>query len=480
MDSYIKSLIYALQSSEMAIREEAVVMLGRLGDTVVLPHLLQCVYDPEPQISERAVEAVGRILIKANPELSAALEDADAFAHEKAPEAIPSIVPHATTVLMLALRTTKGFVQQSVIEALSKIGPAAIPALLEPLHDPDGFVRGAAAEALGRIGDLSAVSALIQMLRDPHSYVQQCAARALSRYGVSVIPTLLTALDDPHSRVGVVEALGRIGDPSVAPALLQTMQGADSELTFACHLAFKRIGAAARPYLHDALKDEYEFTRANAAAILGTVGNQSDVPVLLEALLDQGRFGRVRSSAAYSLGRFHDTSALPMLKEALHDKHEIVRAGAAVALGCFNESEIIPVLIEVLADSSLSVRQKALNILSERDSTAIPALENALLDPREAIRVGAATALHRIHQDEDLPRRLLLLNVSATSKAAALEALVMARYPIPAPKTLCKQFENDVDPQVRHAASDLLRTLEPASVPAKGWLKFNQWLRKAR
>ncbi|MCW3099801.1 MAG: lyase domain protein repeat-containing protein [Chthonomonadaceae bacterium] len=478
MDLEVEVRLRALQSGDATLRAKAAQALGRIGDAAAVPFLLETLYDPERQVREYVAEALGRISARSDPELQAALEDADAFVNEQSPQTIDGIVPPSRAILFQTLRTTQDFVLDSVIEALGRIGPVVVPDLLELLQDPDGFVRAPAAEVLGRIGDPAAVPALLNLLQDRNTHTWQCAADALGRYGFPMVPALLEALRATSSRRGAVTALGQIGDPSVTPALLQAMQSADGAFAFDCHLAFERIGPSARPYLLEALQDPYEFTRASAATALGVVGKSSDVPVLLEALQDPGRFGHVRASAAYALGALQDASAIPALLEALQNKHETVRAGAVQALGAFGEERVLSGVVKALGDSSLSVRQKALDVLAQRDSSAIPALEHALLESDQAIRVGAATALLRIYEDMDLPRRILLWpDVTPVKMAAALEALEKAHYPLPAPEVLCRDLMGDQDPTVRQVAEDILCILRPVAAPpdSRRGSRFWRW-----
>jgi HEAT repeat protein len=418
---------------------------------------MQTLWDDDRQVREHVAEALGRIAARSNPDLHAALEDADAFAQEQAPQMSQAIIPASASVLLQTLRNSDDFVLDSVIEALGRLGPAVVPSLLPMLQEPNGFVRAAAAEALGRIGDPFAVPALVRLLQDRHSFAWQCAANALARYGLPVVPALTEALRHRPGRKGAAMALGKIGEASVIPVLLKAMESADIAFAFDCSLAIAWIGPSARPYLLEALCDPYEFTRAAAAMGLERVGNSSDVPILLDALQDTGRFGRVRSCAAAALGKLKDPIAVPALLEATQDKHEAVRANAVLALGAFEVEAVLPTVIQALADPRLRVVQKALDVLEETDSAALSALERALLDSKEAIRVGAATALRRIYSDPDLPHRLLRRpDVTADRKGAALTALKQAHHPIPAPLVLCLDLMGNPDPDVRQSAEEVL------------------------
>jgi HEAT repeat protein len=397
MDTEVEVQLRALQSGDASLHAEAAQALGRIGDVTTIPLLMQAYHNSVEQVSEHVAEAIGRIMERSRPELVAALEDA--FAHEQPPQTIPEIVTPSGRILLQALHNTEGFVLAFVIEALGRLGRSVVPGLLEALQDPDSLVRASVAQALGKIGDPVALPALMNLLQDRNGTARDCAAEAVGCYGLSVVPTLLEALRDPRRRDGAVLALARIGDPAVTPALLQAMHYGSEGSQWRLLQAFERIGPAARPYLLEAMQDPYEFTRASAATALGYIGDSSDVPVLLEALRDPGRFSRVRSSAAYALGRIRNASAIPALLEALQDNHPTVRGKAVQALCSIGEAGVVSDVIQVLGDSNLSVHEYAVNALAAMGSAVIPALQQALQNPNEAIRTGAATALLKIQED---------------------------------------------------------------------------------
>jgi HEAT repeat protein len=88
--------------------------------------------------------------------------------------------------------------------------------------------------------------------------------------------------------------------------------------------------------------------------------------------------------------------AIPALLAALHDREDPVRCVAALALGEMRAASAIPALTLLLADTSGWVRGAAADALALIGEPAVPALGEALQDPREGVRVRAAYALHRI------------------------------------------------------------------------------------
>jgi HEAT repeat protein len=75
------------------------------------------------------------------------------------------ILKQFISTFMTALGDVDWRVRQASVEALTKIGNPAIPALIDALDDRHLEVRGNAAEALGKIGDSSAVPALVEALK---------------------------------------------------------------------------------------------------------------------------------------------------------------------------------------------------------------------------------------------------------------------------------------------------------------------------
>lgn len=88
--------------------------------------------------------------------------------------------------------------------------------------------------------------------------------------------------------------------------------------------------------------------------------------------------------------------AIPPLVEAMSDPDEAVRCAVALALGRLQAASAIPALVLLLADPSGWVRGAAADALALMGEVALPALGEAMQDPREGVRVRAAYALRKI------------------------------------------------------------------------------------
>jgi HEAT repeat protein len=89
-------------------------------------------------------------------------------------------------------------------------------------------------------------------------------------------------------------------------------------------------------------------------------------------------------------------AVMPAIVDALSDADDAVRCVAALALGQLQATSTIPSLILLLTDPSGWVRGAAADGLALMGEAAVPALGEALYDPRDGVRVRAAYALRKI------------------------------------------------------------------------------------
>ncbi len=214
------------------------------------------------------------------------------------------------------------------LRSLGEEAKGAVPFLTSMLHDgaPLAITRGEeekvvqktspameAIRALGAIGDAAAVEPLIACLQRRDADVRALAADALGEIGAgakAAIEPLKGLLDDRvplewnwdrwiHSKTSpaleAIEALGQIGDESVAPSL-QPFLGGPSDYRLAAIGAIGRIGGAsmAGPLIAlFGLPDESSRSRA-VATVAGMKVPIARYPLLI-MLADEDK--SIRSSA---------------------------------------------------------------------------------------------------------------------------------------------------------------------------------------
>lgn len=129
--------------------------------------------------------------------------------------------PSAVTALYAAFRRDKNAdVRRTAAWAAGEIGdPMVVPGLVDLLSDRDAGVREIAAWSIGCCGGRRAPAALVRLLSDPEPQVRLTAAWALYEIqdpsGVSELESAFRREDDPEVRMGIIRALGVMGEGAV-------------------------------------------------------------------------------------------------------------------------------------------------------------------------------------------------------------------------------------------------------------------------
>jgi HEAT repeat protein len=511
----IKALAYR---KAWNIRKAAAEALGAMADKRAIPALVGALHDEDKDVRRSAADAlhtlgwqptpdaVGvhyRIIRKEWKECAAIGEPAvepliavllgeDWADSRAAAEALGAIGDcRAVAPLFAALKKYGwGIIGSDVAEALSRIGVPAVTDLIGILADGDADARLAAVSALGAIGDPRAVQPLFSALRGPDLHVCESAARALGRIGEPAVELLIRALKDsevpweaaralgeiadPRAvqplidsfaqthwmiRDAAVAALGRIGEPSIAP-LLSALQDPDRDVRRCAADALDRldwkpredeagayywiaknqwmncveIGAPAVDPLIIVLSDPHPEVRRAAAATLGILGDEAALESLLAALRDDD--GLVIAAAAEALGCLKDRRALEPLLDVLRNPHWQARAAAAEALGRIRLSAAVEPLLTALPDDSSHVREAIVEALGYLgDHRAVEALIEALGHGDEDVHRAAAEALGRLGDRRAVPVLQMVLDPDLRSRPARVPRRSSRPCGIPAPGT---------------------------------------------
>ncbi len=163
---------------------------------------------------------------------------------------------------------------------------------------------------------------------------------------------LQALLNDPDAdvRESAANLLGRLGDKEAATALIGT------------------------------LKDKSKRVRSRAALALGEIGNRIAVDPLIETL-KKDPDALVRLCVAQSFANMPDRRAVPVLVESLgKDRDEDVRRDAGVALGVIGGKEAIAALQRALLDKNDRVRMECEDALARLGSLSLPLPEQIYSD----------------------------------------------------------------------------------------------------
>jgi HEAT repeat protein len=297
--------------------------------------------DGDPDVRRRAAESLstdgGFAAVSA---LAAALQDESKGVRDAAARSLLAIGGGNVARAIVEYITTGNITTRNLAaDLLVKIGARGIPALLPYLSDKDRDVRKCVVATFGLIGSEEPVPHMLPLLDDPDDNVVMSNVEALGNIrSVSAIPFLQTTYERYQAtQATVAEALGKIGDPQVAPFLLARVQectasgGADPVTLFALIEALGTLGdASALPLLSrqvGAVKGKVrsvllhtimQISERAGAVIPPTMGLQED---FVRALRDDDP--QVRLSAAKWLAAFGDSDCLPVLLAALGRSAEV-------------------------------------------------------------------------------------------------------------------------------------------------------------
>lgn len=176
----IEIQIDLLKDPDWAIRREAAVTLGEMGDERCVEPLVRALRDGDWQVREAAVEALGMIGSPAVDPLIRQLRDWDI--RKYAIRGLGKIKDERVLDPLISQLRNDEFMLDAT-DALVDLGKPAVEKLIAALKDKEENVRKQAVIALGRIQDPDAIDPLIEMLKDKDWYTRLTAAAALEKIG---------------------------------------------------------------------------------------------------------------------------------------------------------------------------------------------------------------------------------------------------------------------------------------------------------
>ncbi|HZT40625.1 MAG TPA: HEAT repeat domain-containing protein [Chthonomonadaceae bacterium] len=356
----------------------------------------------------------------------------------------------AVTQAVAFLKDPDKPVRDRVVLTLEHIGdnsPDNIKALVAGLKDGDPYVRKGTITALDdpangigpRPGVVAAVVAQMKAdgaARGPGGDVLGSPKFTQNGADKESVPLLLAQLKDSDEgvRAGAADALGKIGDPSAIPALVQEMHQDTAQLRRiaigAIALIADKSGEAALTEAIDNPNDD-NAARAQAAAGLGKIGTPSAIATLIKALGDDDL--NLRSAVVAALARAGrstpdapvNTRVLASLTEALHNASANVRLGAAQALQSIAAPEADRALAAILTNPSYDARERAAAATAlgfPGNKAGVSPLIAALHDTSDDVASTAEQALAKIGPDAT-QTLLALIQKGGTDAYYASEAL---------------------------------------------------------
>jgi HEAT repeat protein len=375
----VDPLIAALNHDVESVRLHAMKTLAIMGDNRAVPDLLKALNHPKPQMRETAATALGQFDDEsAILGLAAAITDKDAAVREAAVLSLgESGHPMALKPLTIILRESQQQVLKAVaVKALGEMGSVeGIDALIEAYQRGD-VRRDLVLKALGKIGDGRVVPILVDGLTDATSLIRDAALDAMTLLNSTAVEPLIDCLShsNPVVRSSVAENLGRLGDSTAIEPLIRHFIDPDSNV------------------------------QTHAAESVGKLADDQTLTKLAAMLNDQKR--DLRWCAAWALWHSGSPSAVEPLIGALNDKDSRVREVAIIGLRSTRDSRALQPLITCLQDKDSDVRKSALKSVALYGGPAL----NALIDVLEsddgelkALTLHLLTQMAGESHDEDIP-----------------------------------------------------------------------------
>ncbi|HOI70020.1 MAG TPA: HEAT repeat domain-containing protein [Methanothrix sp.] len=217
-----------------------------------------------------------------------------------------------------------------------------VNALMDHLKYGTTDNRVVAAMLLGYSNDSRVVDPLIEALNDEETLVRYWAVFSLGNAGdPKAVDPLINLLQDETYilvRGQIAETLGKLNDTRAIPELESIVNNNIDPYSVkaSSYGALVKLGQTEYlPFVIEALTNEDETVRTNAALDLGDIADPTTVDPLIKALRDEEYL--VRGSAAVALGNIGDPKAIDALTYmAKNDENEANRVSAEEALEAIN------------------------------------------------------------------------------------------------------------------------------------------------
>ncbi len=249
-----------------------------------------------------------------------------------------------TKALAKELPNLPAISQVQLLSALADRGDrAALPAVVEATKVKDESVRIAALKTLGQLGDVSNVMLLAQTAAVTIGAEQKAARESLYRLrGSEVDERILTSIPqaEPGIKVELVRSIAERNMYAGVKTLLKTAQDSDSKVRLESFKALRVVaGQEYLPALIELLINvQSEAERREAEKTIATIARRIDEPSCrTEAVL----------------------AALPSVTEVKS------RCSLLSVLGKVGNDNSLPVLIAVLKDDDVNVQDTAISALSK-------------------------------------------------------------------------------------------------------------------
>lgn len=169
-----------LKDPDWAIRREAVITLGDMGDERCVEPLVRALRDGDWQVRDVAGDALAQV---GSPAVEAVIKQLRDWDVRKFAIRTLGKIKDERVLEPLVQQLRSDEFGEDATDALVELGEPAVERLITALTDKDELIRRQAIIALGRIGDPRAVEPLVAMTKDKDWFTRLSAAAALEKIG---------------------------------------------------------------------------------------------------------------------------------------------------------------------------------------------------------------------------------------------------------------------------------------------------------
>ena len=393
------------QSEDKQVKSVASLALREIRDPRAIQPLVEALAWDDAAIGQTVADTLDGFMPQAVPALLDVLKSSKTDGQRYWAVRIlgASTDSETTDPLIAALQDRSEKVRAEAARSLGRLrARPAIHSLTEILlRDPLALVREEAAHALGEIGDEQALEALKQALGELPYEVRAGAMTAMEKMGDEAVPLFLQALDedDERTRTEAATALERNGYVGTLIERLAVESGTTAGPSFLVLL--KVAGTGVVEELIQALSLPDLQVRARICQILGEVRSRSAVDTLTEVAVNDSEWA-VRARALEALIRIGDEQTQALWLRQLRDEEENVRECILESMSELPPSVLEPMLPDLLPklhDPNLKIRKLMVGLVgSIRSEQVERALVDSLKDSAADVRAEAASALGRFSE----------------------------------------------------------------------------------
>ena len=416
----VAGLTKDLKSDNWAIRNDAVVTLGRIG-TVSIPLLLKAAEDKHPAVRERAIEYLARLSTKDSSHNTAVLKIArDAItdksvqvqrsglrvAIELGPEAASLIedVIKVANVKFVPQRNASIFGYAN--QAIKIVGPSCLTEMVQVICRQDTIATSAMVivKAKGK----QAVPAITKAFKTAKTEAKrelikilQPLAESDPRVGL-LMETVLKTEEDWRVRQAIVKRLGSAKTDKIGSLLALAINDKSPEVQqSAVSRLMSKATSGDEKALNTLTKASIEITnwKTRKSILTQLTNNRSNtfVPILTKALSDEN--ANIRVIAAKWLANRSDLteSVIPALTAAFEDESDLVRNNATYALCRIKSQKAIAPLSKLLkAHGTLYTHTRVAGSLCGRGAPGLAVVLDSARDTRSNGHQAAIASLRKL------------------------------------------------------------------------------------